>query len=242
MTRVLSLHGITVETLGGVRLVDDVSFDLHAGEVLALVGASGSGKSLTCAACLGVLPPGTRGRVEGAEPAALRGRVVASILQNPRSAFNPVLTMRTHARETLGPDDTRIIAAMRDAGLPQTALDLHPFEMSGGMLQRMMIALALASDAPFLFADEPTTDLDLIVQAEILALLDRLRTTRGLGMLLVTHDMGVVARLADRMAVMEGGRIVETGAAHALFDAPRHPVTRRLVAAHLSLYGMELSS
>nr|WP_026358219.1 ABC transporter ATP-binding protein [Aureimonas ureilytica] len=241
-----------------LALVDAVDLTLQAGEVLALVGASGSGKSLTCAAALDVLPPGTwrEGGTVALEGVArtgaeLRGRHVATILQNPRSAFNPVRTMRAHAEETLralGVDRARwdglVASALSDAGLAdaERILPLHPFEMSGGMLQRMMIALALLTGAPFLFADEPTTDLDLVVQREILDLLDRLKTSRGLGILLVTHDMGVVARLADRVAVMEAGRIVETGPVMDLFYRPSHPATRRLVHAHLSLYGLEPAS
>ncbi|MCF3934084.1 ATP-binding cassette domain-containing protein [Acuticoccus sp. M5D2P5] len=255
------MRDITVETWRHgttTRLVDGVSLSLAAGEVLALVGASGSGKSLTCAASLDVLPPGTR-RTTGTVAiddretgfAALRGRLVASIMQNPRSAFNPVRTMRDHAIETfhalgIGRSEWRPLmeASMKEAGLddPAGLLGLHPFEMSGGMLQRMMIALALASRAPFLFADEPTTDLDLIVQRDILDLLDRLREQRRLGILIVTHDMGVVARLADRVAVMESGRICETGPVRQIFERPAAPTTRRLVEAHLSLYGKALAA
>ncbi|MFD2675575.1 ATP-binding cassette domain-containing protein [Camelimonas lactis] len=251
----LAIRGLGVETTrhgAAVRLVDDVSLEVRAGETLALVGASGCGKSLTCAASLDAAPPGVRRTagsiaIDGVEqaPADIRGRLVATILQNPRSAFNPVRTMRQHAME--GPAARgvpasgraqRIRVAMADAGLEDAdrILALHPFEMSGGMLQRMMIALALASGAPFLFADEPTTDLDLIVQRDILDLLLRLTREQGLGVLLVTHDMGVVAALADRVAVMDAGRIVETGAVMDIFHRPAHPVTRGLRDAHLSLY------
>lgn len=258
----LSIEGLTVVAgsgsgADGAVLVRDLTLEVRRGRVLALVGASGSGKSMTCMAALGTLPPGTRtlsGRVrlDGADcaAAALRGRHVATILQNPRSAFNPVRTMRDHALETLaalglsGPDaEARIAAAMAEAGLDEPAriLPLHAFEMSGGMLQRMMIALALLADAPFLFADEPTTDLDLLVQMRILDLLERLVAARGLGVLLVTHDMGVVARLADDVAVLDQGRLVECAPVEEVFQAPRHPVTRMLVAAHLALYGLELA-
>lgn len=251
----LAIRNLTLETTrhGAVlTLVDNVSLELRMGETLALVGASGCGKSLTCSASLDVIPPGVRRSggsitIDGAaqSPAHLRGRRIATIMQNPRSAFNPVRTMRQHAFESFraagiphGEWRGCIHAAMIDAGLdePDRVLALHAFEMSGGMLQRMMIALALASDAPFLFADEPTTDLDLIVQRDILDLLERLGRQRNLGVLLVTHDMGVVARLADRVAVMDAGRIVETAGVMDIFHRPVSPVTRRLVDAHLSLY------
>lgn len=237
-------------------LVKGVSLTLTRGRVLALVGGSGCGKSLTCAAALGVLPAGVRqtsGHVlaDGVRivPQSLRGKTVATIMQNPRSAFNPLHSMVTHARETclaLGKpaDDAALIAALRAVGLEEAhrVLTLYPFEMSGGMLQRMMIAMALLCDAPFIVADEPTTDLDAVAQARILDLLESIMQTRGPGMLLVTHDMGVVARLADDVAVMDNGVIVEEGDVEAVFHAPQHRVTRNLVAAHLALYGMELSS
>jgi len=238
------------------RLVRDLNLSLRAGEVLALVGASGSGKSMTCAGALDVLPPGvirSGGRVliDGQEVAGagLRGRIVATVLQNPRSAFNPVRTMADHAREVLrvaqidpavdpAAETAAILDSFAEVGLddPAHVAGLYPFEMSGGMLQRAMIALALLSGAPFLFADEPTTDLDLLVQARILDLLADLTARRGLGMLIVTHDMGVVARLAQRVAVMEAGAIVEEAPVAQIFAAPAHPATRELVAAHLKLY------
>lgn len=249
----LELRNFTLEAQR--PLTHDVSLTLNRGRVLALVGGSGSGKSLTCAAALGVLPAGVRqtaGTIlaDGQPVPAqdLRGLKVATIMQNPRSAFNPLRTMAAHARETclaLGKpaDDATLIAALTDVGLdaPERILTLYPFEMSGGMLQRMMIAMALLSDAAFIVADEPTTDLDAVAQARILDLLERLLQARHSGMLLVTHDMGVVARLADDVAVMDDGRIVEQGSVEALFNAPQHPVTRNLVTAHLALYGMELA-
>jgi nickel transport system ATP-binding protein len=252
MTSQLELHNIT---LSAERpLVHGVSLTLRKGRVLALLGGSGSGKSLTCAAALGVLPAGVRqtaGEVladnQAVSPARLRGTTVATIMQNPRSAFNPLYTMATHARETcraLGKplDDATLLTAMENVGLenPRSVLALYPFEMSGGMLQRMMMAMAVLSDAPFIIADEPTTDLDAVAQARILDLLDSLMQTRRPGLLLVTHDMGVAARLADEVAVMDRGRIVEHSDVETLFTAPQHPVTRQLLAAHLALYGMEL--
>lgn len=259
--KTLSIEGLTATAvIDGQRqiLVDDLSLTVQQGRVMALVGASGSGKSMTCSAALGVLPPGvimTHGRVtideQPYDAAALRGRHVATIMQNPRSAFNPVRTMRDHANETLralgmpvsGARD-RIEDCMRAAGLEdvKAILDLHAFEMSGGMLQRMMIALALLSEAPFLFADEPTTDLDLVVQLRVLELLEKLVEESELGILLVTHDMGVVARLADDVAVLDHGRLIERAPVMDVFHTPRHAITRTLVSAHLSLYGMEIST
>lgn len=249
----LDLRNITL--VADRPLVQDVSLTLRSGRVLALVGGSGSGKSLTCAAALGVLPAGVRQTTgelalngQTVTPQSLRGKHVATIMQNPRSAFNPLFTMATHAKETclaLGKplDDTTLIAALKSVGLDEAerVLALYPFEMSGGMLQRMMIALAVLSDAPFIIADEPTTDLDVLAQARILALLENQMQQRAPGMLLITHDMGVVARLADDVAVMDNGNIVERGDVETLFHTPQHPVTRNLVAAHLALYGMALA-
>lgn len=234
-------------------LVSDVSLTLRRGKVLALLGSSGSGKSLTCAAALGLLPPGvsqTAGRVllDGmpVRGEQLRGATIATIMQNPRSAFNPLHTMAAHARETCRAagreaNDAVLLAVMEEVGLdnPRSLLSRYPFEMSGGMLQRMMIALALLSRAPFIIADEPTTDLDAIAQARILDLLADIVASRGLGLLLVTHDMGVVARLADDVTVMENGRLVEQCDVNTLFSAPQHPLSQRLLAAHLALYGLE---
>lgn len=253
MPQRIDLQNIVLEA--GSTLVNGVSLTLKRGRVLALVGGSGSGKSLTCAAALGVLPAGVRqtaGQIladgQSITPASLRGIKVATIMQNPRSAFNPLHTMATHARETcqaLGKnsDDAALISALNAVGLDEAerVLKLYPFEMSGGMLQRMMIAMAVLCDAPFIIADEPTTDLDAVAQSRILDLLDDIMHTRGPGMLLVTHDMGVVARLADDVVVMDSGVIVEQGEVETLFRAPKHAVTRGLVSAHLALYGMELT-
>lgn len=237
-------------------LVHGVSLSLKRGRVLALVGGSGSGKSLTCAAALGILPAGVRQTAgtlladgKHISPCDLRGVKIATIMQNPRSAFNPLHTMAAHARETglaLGKpaDDATLIQTLEAVGLEnaERVLKLYPFEMSGGMLQRMMIAMAVLCDAPFIVADEPTTDLDVVAQARILDLLESIMQRRAPGMLLVTHDMGVVARLADDVAVMDNGNIVEQGDVETVFNAPKHSITRNLVSAHLALYGMELAS
>ncbi|MBG3875893.1 ABC transporter ATP-binding protein [Desulfovibrio oxamicus] len=183
----------------------------------------------------------------------LRGRGAAYVLQNPASCFDPVFTIGTHFQETLAahlpttpgsgtrPDwRAAARAALREVGFDDADAILrhYPFQMSGGMLQRVMIALALVLDVPLLIADEPTTDLDLPSQARVLDLLDQVRRTRNMGILLVTHDLSVAARMADRMAVMRHGRVVEQGDVRELFAAPRHPYTRALLAAHHRLYGL----
>lgn len=258
MAKLLAIEALTLVTRRDgvpVELVRGIDLSVPAGAVTALLGASGSGKSLTCLGLQDSLPPGvtrSAGRVSiDGQPKSgpeLRGKLVATVLQNPRSAFNPVLSMRAHAVETLkaagrfGPDaDARILAAFDEVGLdePARVLALYPFQMSGGMLQRVMIALALLAEAPFLIADEPTTDLDLVLQARMLDLIARLVERRGLGVLLITHDMGVVARIAGDVAVMAGGHIVERGSVQDIFARPRHAATRALVAAHLALYPEE---
>ena len=231
------------------KLVTDVNLTIETGKTLALVGASGSGKSVTCSSILDLLPSGLHWTgilsLDGEQVDAkkLRGRQLACIMQNPSSAFNPLQTMRKHGRETMiasgqDYDEAKLIKAMSDAGLTECedVLLLYPFQLSGGMLQRMMLALALVSDAPLLIADEPTTDLDLVVQAHILNRLEEISEQRDLGVLLVTHDFGVVARLADEVAVMVDGNIVERGSVDTIFSEPQHPQTKALLAAHLSLY------
>ena len=232
-------------------LVDRVELTLKAGQVHALVGASGSGKSLTSLGILDLLPPGVHSSgatllLDGnpVEAAHLRGREVALVLQNPRSAFNPVRSLRQHAQETLhtrgvtGREaDELIHATLNEVGLydAQRVLDSFAFQLSGGMLQRMMIALALLADSRFLLADEPTSDLDVVAQARFLDLLERLVDERNLGVLLITHDMGVVARSADHVSVMAHGRIVEQADVCTLFNNPRSEEARTLLAAHHAL-------
>ncbi|WED21702.1 ATP-binding cassette domain-containing protein [Vibrio sp. JC009] len=244
----LEIRQLSVSSRTG-NLVHGVDLTLKSGQTLALVGVSGSGKSLTCSSVFDLLPAGLSqsGEMllngEAVAAASLRGRRVSCIMQNPASAFNPLQTMRKHGIETMqasgaGYDEYLLTEAMLDAGLESchSVLDLYPFQMSGGMLQRMMIALALVSKAPFLIADEPTTDLDLVVQSHILDRIEAINRERNLGVLLVTHDFGVVARLADQVAVMSEGRIVECGSVGEIFHQPQHAATRSLLNAHLSLY------
>ncbi|MDQ1081871.1 ATP-binding cassette domain-containing protein [Pseudoroseomonas cervicalis] len=255
----LSIEGLCLAA-GDTPLLHEVGLALRRGQVLALVGASGGGKSLTTAALLGLLPAGVRQRggtlrldgvaQDGRAQAALRGAVLGFVQQAPRGGFNPLVTIGRHFLETLACDGLRGGAArdraatlLREVGFdaPQAVLPLYPSQLSGGMLQRAMIALALARQPAFLLADEPTTDLDLIVQAQILDLLETMVRQRGIGLLLVTHDLSVAARLADRVAVMQAGRIVERAEIEAFFAAPSHPHSRALMAAHLALYGEALA-
>lgn len=250
MSGSLALEGLRI-TSGDRVLVDGLSLTLRQGRVQALVGVSGSGKSLTTLALLGLLPAGVRqeagrvllngGALDGPGIAAIRGGVVGLVQQSPRGCFNPVLTLAAHFREQ-GADRSRAAALLAEVGFDESGsvLRAYPFQLSGGMLQRAMIALALVKAPAFLIADEPTTDLDLLLQAQILDLLEGLRARRGLGILLVTHDLSVVARLADEVAVMEQGRIVERAAAVELFARPRSAAAWSLMATHLALYGEAL--
>lgn len=176
------------------------------------------------------------------------GKIFANIMQNPRTAFNPLLSMRAHIAETMRAagsfgEDARgeIAQTLRGVGLDESVLGLYPHQLSGGQLQRVMIALALFTRARFIIADEPTTDLDLAVQSTILRLLRQIASERGIGILLITHDFGVTASIADRVAVMSEGEIVERGSVREIFAAPQQTVTKELIAAHLSLYGGELA-
>ncbi|MFK0310051.1 nickel import ATP-binding protein NikD [Pseudomonas sp. NPDC090233] len=250
----LELQGLRIEGHAGV-LVDDVDLQLRRGEVCALVGSSGSGKSLSCLGLLDLLPAGlarTQGRLllDGQPlPAAhVRGRVASLVLQNPRSAFNPVRNMASHAQETLklrgivgAAARERMAQCLEAVGLGdrERVLQAFAFQLSGGMLQRMMIALALMAETPFLLADEPTSDLDALSQARFLDLLMDLVQQHGLGVLLVTHDMGVVARCAEHVVVMDAGRIVERQTVHGLFARPVSVTARTLLEAHQILTGSQ---
>jgi oligopeptide/dipeptide ABC transporter ATP-binding protein len=244
---------------GVVRAVEDVSFNLYAGETVAIVGESGSGKSVTSLSIMGLLP-NPPGRIVGGEirfrtrdgtivdlaqltakaMRRLRGRDLAMIFQEPMTSLNPVFRIGDQIAESasihLRLDRTaarkRALEMLELVEIPaaRQRLDEYPHQLSGGMRQRVMIAMALACDPLLLIADEPTTALDVTIQAQILALLDKLRRDIGLAVLFVTHNLGVVAEIADRVVVMYNGRVVEQGDVGPLFAAPRHPYTRDLLA------------
>jgi oligopeptide/dipeptide ABC transporter ATP-binding protein len=245
----LAVSDLTL-TIDGAAVVEDVGFTVASGEVLALVGESGCGKSLTAQAIMRLLPRAVRqakGQVElaGEDLCALperrlrrlRGRRLAMIFQEPQAALDPLSPVGRQVAEATGLPWRQAREAVRhmlaEVGIsdPARRIDQYPFELSGGMAQRVMIAAALIARPAVLIADEPTTALDVTIQAQILELLRRLAAERGTATLLITHDMGVVADVADRVAVMYAGRIVETGRADALFAAPRHPYTALLLAA-----------
>jgi oligopeptide/dipeptide ABC transporter ATP-binding protein len=237
---------------GRLPAVRGIDLDLEPGGTLGLVGESGSGKSVSMLAVMGLLPP--RARLEGSirfcgqelvgAPASalrrLRGSRLGMVFQDPMTSLNPVLKVGDQIAEALRvhQDLSRPAAKRRAIELldlvaipnPVARVESYPFELSGGMRQRVMIAMAMANEPDVLIADEPTTALDVTIQAQILEVLDRLRRERGIGVVLITHDLGVVARTVDRVAVMYAGRIVEQGSVFDLFAEPRHPYTQGLLA------------
>lgn len=239
------------------KAIDGISFDLARGEILALVGESGSGKSMTSLSVMQLLPEAAEmsGSVEidGQDISGLhrrhmedvRGAKIGMIFQEPMTSLNPVLTIERQMTEGLvrhkgmsrreASETARICLA--DVGIPEPhrVLAQYPHQLSGGMRQRIMIAAALALRPGILIADEPTTALDVTIQSQVLDLLVDLKTRSGSGILLITHDIGVVAETADRVAVMRGGVILETGSVDAVLGSPRHDYTKALLAAHLTV-------
>ncbi len=240
---------------GPLKAVDRVSFSIGRGETLCLVGESGCGKSVTALSILRLIPrppgriAGGRIRFDGQdltqlpEPAlrGIRGRRIAMIFQEPMTSLNPVYTvenqiaeaLRLHLRMTKGQARERVVELLAQVGIPapRQRMSDYPHQLSGGMRQRVMIAMALACGPELLIADEPTTALDVTIQAQILELIRNLQRDQGLALLLITHDMGVVAEMQGRVAVMYAGRIAEQGTALDLFERPLHPYTRGLLAA-----------
>ena len=246
--RDLAVHYQTDD--GAVPAVNGVSFDLMPGETYAIVGESGSGKSTVALALLALAPVvGGSVRLGGRDIAAmgraelrrLRGREIAMIFQEPMTSLNPVLTLGYQLVETIRLHQplnrtaarSRAVEMLEKVGIsdPARRLNQYPHELSGGMRQRVMIAMALSCNPRVLVADEPTTALDVTVQAQILTLLDQLRAEFGTAILLITHDIGVVAETADRIGVMYAGQLIEEASASDLFETPLHPYTRGLLAS-----------
>ncbi|MGW0749715.1 ABC transporter ATP-binding protein [Streptomyces sp. NPDC002587] len=259
-TTLLAYDGLTVTLPSMARpVLDAVELCVRAGETVALVGESGSGKSVTARAALGLFPSGAEvgGRVRvdgidlvGADPAKLREvrtNKAAMIYQDPRAAINPVRRIGDFLTEPLrlvhgwskAQAGARAVELLGAVGLPDPArhLNQYPHELSGGMLQRVVIAAALTSEPRLLLCDEPTTALDVSTQAEILAILGRLQRDRGIGLLLITHDIELAAAVSDRIYVMYAGRIVETAPVAELFASPRHPYTAGLLGSSPPLDG-----
>jgi peptide/nickel transport system ATP-binding protein len=239
---------------GTLLALDDISFDIAPGEVLGVVGESGAGKSLTGAAIIGLLEP--PGRIAGGEillegqridnlpyeqMRAIRGRKIGAIFQDPLTSLNPLYTIGRQLTETIlthlpvSAEEARqrAIRLLQDTGIPaaEQRIDQYPHQFSGGMRQRVVIALALAAQPKLIVADEPTTALDVSIQAQIIALLKRLCKEQGAAVMLVTHDMGVIAETCDRVAVMYAGRIAEMGPVHDVIHAPAHPYTAGLMGS-----------
>lgn len=252
---VLEVEDLAVElTLDGETFspVDRIGFSVARGETLGIVGESGSGKSLTLRAVLGVLPPNgvVRGRVTvasrpGAKP-AWKPRI-AMVFQEPMLALNPTMrvgefiaeAVRTHTGVSLRAARARAVELMADVGIPRAAERARawPHELSGGLRQRVMIAAALGTEPDVLLCDEPTTALDVTIQAQILSLLKRVSAERGMAMVFVSHDLAVIGEISQRIAVMYAGRIIETGSTEQVLRHPRHPYTSSLLACTPSAVG-----
>ena len=243
-------------TRSGVnKALDGISFDVEAGQITAIIGESGSGKSVACYSMLGLVPmppgrlDGGSARFDGqdlltiseAERRAIRGRDIAMIFQDPMTGLNPFMRigaqliepLRVHRGVAKPAARKRAIELLGEVGIrdPESSVNCYPHEFSGGMRQRVMIAMALINEPRLLIADEPTTALDVTIQAQILALIAELQKTRDIGVLLISHDLAVVADIADRISVMQDGRIVEHGDRAAIFEHAAHPYTRKLLAA-----------
>lgn len=254
---ILSVRNLSIGLPKGMDrqfAVQDISFDLKAGEILCIIGESGSGKSVTANTIMGLLPS-TMQIAEGSidfkgndllkmperERRLLRGKSVSIIFQDPLSSLNPLMTIRDQIAEVLvahnfGDTNSRnakIVELLTEVGLPEPEVIQHqyPFRLSGGQRQRVMIAMALALDPDVLIADEPTTALDVTTQAQILELIRKIQKRKGMSVMFITHDFGVVSEIADSVIVMEKGNLVEQGSAVDVLESPKHPYTQRLIAA-----------
>ena len=246
-------------SFGKKQLVQDVNLTLRMDKITGLIGQSGSGKSLTSLEILGFLPPNLRGKCEiwlDGERINFRKGFFANVMQNPRTAFNPLNSMKSHAKETIKARNLRekfhtqnganlkdkfdrnsnindeIKSAFKSAGLSEDVLELYPPQMSGGMLQRAMIALTLLARPKFIIADEPTTDLDLLSQKKVLDMLSDLAIKSGVGMLIITHDFGVIRHICDEVFVMENGRLIEHGSVADVFENPQSDGAKQIIGAY----------
>jgi peptide/nickel transport system ATP-binding protein len=255
--RLLQVNDLVVEfpnRRGTLRAIDGISFDIAPGEILGVVGESGAGKSLTGASIIGLLEP--PGRIASGEVLLegkridnlnndqlrhIRGRKIGAIFQDPLTSLNPLYSVGKQLTETIqahlpvsnAEARKRAIDLLKDTGIPaaEQRIDHYPHQFSGGMRQRVVIALALAAEPKLIVADEPTTALDVSIQAQIISLLKNICKNRGAAVMLITHDMGVIAETCDRVAVMYAGRIVEIGPVHQVINQPAHPYTAGLMAS-----------
>lgn len=262
MSNVLELKNLSVEfptRRGVLKALDEVSFSIAAGEVVGVVGESGAGKSLTGASIIGLLEP--PGRISGGEillegkridqlpddeMRRIRGREIGAIFQDPLTSLNPLYTVGQQIAETIvthlplswAQARDRAIELLEATGIPaaRERIDHYPHQFSGGMRQRVVIALALAAEPKLIVADEPTTALDVSIQAQIIELLKRLCREQGAAVMLITHDMGVIAETADRVVVMYAGRVAEVGPVRDVIHAPRHPYTAGLMGSIPSVH------
>jgi peptide/nickel transport system ATP-binding protein len=263
MTSVLSVRNLKVEfptRRGILTAIDGVSFDIAPGEVLGVVGESGAGKSITGTAVIGLIePPGRiaggevwlRGtRIDNLRPdemRKIRGKRIGMVFQDPLTSLNPLYrigeqlieTITTHTNLSNHAARDKALSLLNEVGIPapEMRIDAYPHQFSGGMRQRVVLALALAAEPELVIADEPTTALDVSVQAQIIALLKRLCAQHGAAVMLITHDMGVIAETADRVAVMYAGRITEIGPVRDVIKSPLHPYTKGLMGSIPSLTG-----
>jgi oligopeptide/dipeptide ABC transporter ATP-binding protein len=259
-TAVLSVENLSIRFKGtGANVVDDVSFSVAPGETLCLVGESGCGKSVTALSLMGLLPTPPAEIVSGtaefegkdllslprSEISEIRGDRIAMVFQEPMTSLNPVYTVgeqiaeavRRHRKVTRAEAQQRALEMLKRVRIPapEKRLEEYPHQLSGGMRQRVMIAMALANDPSLLIADEPTTALDVTIQAQILALIRNLQEETGTALIMITHDLGVVAEVADKVAIMYAGRIVEAGPVNEIFENPQHPYTLGLMSSIPSL-------
>ena len=247
--------GLITRTVGHVKAVDGISFKLRRGETLGIVGESGSGKSVTSASVMRLMPSKTGKIVDGsiifdgvdirnlseAQMEKFRGDECCMIFQNPMTSLDPVFKIghqmvemiREHEKISKKDAWAKAVEALKLVGIPEAEkrMDAYPHELSGGMCQRVMIAMAMSCEPELLIADEPTTALDVTIQAQILELMEEIREKKNTGILMITHDLGVVAEMCSRVVVMYAGRIVEEAPVKELFSAPKHPYTQGLIAS-----------